>query len=213
MLNFIVNFLKKSFSGDGNCLYYSFSINLFGTEHYGDLLRALSLYILLDYQFLWESLLRSGSIEKEPILVDADIRTEYVKILKDAFTLHSWGDINAVQAISILVQRPIFLYCTCKNTRNHWLLQHQLAVQDYEAVKTAFADQMDGLPAFLIASAPGIGDFRIPLMAYFEGQHYTAVLRKAAYEVGQLIAPTLPIWLEEMGEVPLSHEDLVPYLE
>ncbi len=163
----------------------------------------------MDYKIQICSLLAVGSIEQPPVQEHELMIQKYHQIVRDGYLTRVWADLNAVQAVSILLKRPVFLYVSCKNVRGHYQGGGHLDVHDYDALRQAFKEQViEGLPAFLLITSPQMPDIRLPLMAFFHGLHFTAVLRRDALANEQLVAPVKPIWLGSIPAIPLQLESL-----
>ena len=91
------NYFVANIIGDGNCFYRCISLTIFGHEAHHDIIRFLYLYILLDYEKFFTSILRHEITVFE---------TFFLKTAK----LYEYATHINIVATSVLLNRPLFIY-------------------------------------------------------------------------------------------------------
>ena len=103
-------------SMDGNCLWNAVSILLCGSEALSVTLRVVTLYSLVKHQSLFLRYLSSGNL-----WYDSDAfptaESRYVHLLGVASTIDAWGEDCHMQALSLVLNTPLFCYTGWRDPR------------------------------------------------------------------------------------------------
>ena len=95
-----------STTGNRDCLYNTISILLSGSECYSQAVRFLTVCSLVKHKQLFYAYIRQNLVH----IVDLDIPQEYDRILQKALTPLAWAEDYHIQALSLILNMPIFSY-------------------------------------------------------------------------------------------------------
>ena len=98
-LNNVTNLEPIETTRNGNCLYNAISIIIFGCEDYFYLIKICVLSILLRYEAYFRN-----------ILLKCDSQFSFEEYIENCAIQFSWGDEISQIAVSILLDRPLYVY-------------------------------------------------------------------------------------------------------
>ncbi|CAC5390820.1 unnamed protein product [Mytilus coruscus] len=166
--SFLSQYIPVHTQARGNCLWEMISIGLCNKKVLMKTLRVLTAYTLLEHQIHFEQLLAADRSIAKPVL------DEFDDLTKTALTNKAWGNEYHLYALSIILQRPIYIYSTFK-----------INIFRYEKCNASELKVMFDNKSILIGrhlkyipdSQLGIQvNSCIPLCGFFRHSHYTAVL-------------------------------------
>jgi hypothetical protein len=99
-------------SSDGDCLYHSISLSLFGTEEQSGLLRALTVFVLLSNSAFFMKLLEFSS--RFDVAGGPRAETLFAELVRDAYVKGKWGNDLSALALSILLGRDVWMLPSAK---------------------------------------------------------------------------------------------------
>ncbi|XP_054152750.1 uncharacterized protein LOC128951528 [Oppia nitens] len=105
--------------GDGNCLWSSVSTSMYGSDEYMESLRLLTALTLLDYRSSFEKLYKS------------DI--PYDELIEKAVTLQELGHAVHIQALSLALHRPIYMYSSFESLVEPYRQTYDQLRESYES--------------------------------------------------------------------------------
>ena len=109
-------------TGDGSCLWNSVCIALNGYEQYTVVLRCLTAYCLSTQRCIATCDSRACVIQS-----NIDPQVKYNDIVLTSLTLGAWGDYYHMHALAVVLNVPIFQYCTFRHETNMCLLDSSLS--------------------------------------------------------------------------------------
>lgn len=107
-----VNFKSIVTSADGNCFYKGICLCLFGNEEFGEVLRLVVLFVLIEYEQYFRNLINFSYGEQK--------LNELVVLIS---TDKNWANEYEIHAMSIALNRPINIYSA--NEKNRIFNTHQ----------------------------------------------------------------------------------------
>ena len=98
-------------TGDGNCLFHALSLALTGTESCTDLVRLLTVHALVKCK----STVMGAYRDAYPGRTEQQHLAHFNAGMREAVTVGRWGTDEHLFALALLLDRPIFQYCTNPN--------------------------------------------------------------------------------------------------
>ena len=95
-------------TGNGNCCFNALSLTLTGSQQLHALIRLLAAYALVKYR----ALIRQTFVDAYQNASSQGIDRMYNSSLREAVTMHAWASDHHLFALSVLFERPIFVYNT-----------------------------------------------------------------------------------------------------
>ena len=160
-------------TGDGNCLWNSVSISMFGNERMKLTLRFLTVYIMWEYKEYFLEVIRNDTIR------DGNPNDSFHKQLRIARNDREWGNEFHLLALSIVLQRNIFSYSSFSSENGRWFVSKKSTPQN---LANAFRTRRRGTGGQLIFCPPPLLQLhsynQTPICIHFDARrrHYTAVL-------------------------------------
>ena len=183
-------------TGDGNCVWNSIALSLYGNEKFTNLLKLLTLQTLISQSNYFKSVIRYDLSSRSLPCTENAIETNFANLVFKARKWREWGDEFHLLALSIALQRDIYTYCTFQN----------FATQDYIPPASTTSEELQHM--FLTTQNVGVHllhccpphlrmpdyNSRGPCVNFFDpnSAHYTAVL-KSNHTV-PLFTPTTSIF-------------------
>lgn len=106
--SFLSEYIPVHTQSRGNCLWQMISIGLCNKTVLMKTLRVLTAYALLEHQIHFEQLLAADRSISKPVL------DEFEDLIKTSLTDKAWSNEYHLYALSIILQRPIYIYSTLK---------------------------------------------------------------------------------------------------
>lgn len=161
------NYVPIKTSPDGNCLWNMASICLTGDENAMDQLRKQSTQIM------------HSNMDHFNLLLDkfnCDPRVDIESLLDDACMEGNWGGEFHIYALSMLLRRPIYIYCSQLDRHGKFSDMHD--TDDEISLKLSKRNtKWRGHLKYEAVNVIGAG--RKPICGVFRHQHYTALLPRS----------------------------------
>ncbi|XP_054154528.1 uncharacterized protein LOC128953053 isoform X3 [Oppia nitens] len=172
--------------GDGNCLWSAVSTAVYGSDEYMESLRLLTAATLLDYSSEFIGAYNS------------DMDVPFDELVSKAVTLQEWGYEWHIQALSMALHRPIYIYSSFISMVNK-------RRQSYDELREVY--ERTYVPNHMRFLADGNREDEIPVLLYYNGMdHYSLVLPKR-----EGVRPLRPY--TEMMEPMVNKKDNIPVPE
>ena len=186
-------------TGNGNCCFNALSLTLTGSQQLHALIRLLAAYALVKYR----ALIRQAFVDSYQNSSSQGIDRMYNSSLREAVTMHAWASDHHLFALSVLFDRPIFVYNTFYfNLPNSTVESLQLDdTRDSQHLAERFLAREDGTRNHTLccknthAVALSTGDIRqlphSPLTLCHVGNvHWVAMLPHSPASLLQIPIPT-----------------------
>ena len=162
-------------TGDGNCLWNSILICLFGDERLAHMLRFLTVYVMWENRSYFLNRIGVDTIQEGRPVESFD---RYLRIGR---VNGEWGNEFHLLALSIALQRDIFSYSSFSSETGRWFIAKK---NSPENLANAFRTRRRGTGGQLIFCPPQHlknANYGVqPICIHYDacGKHYTAVLPK-----------------------------------
>lgn len=197
--SFLMAFERVKIKGDGNCLWHSISVALFGDYSFMESLRLLTAETLIKNEDYFRKHL-ANSIEKYGYKHELS----YEGLINASIQLGVWGDEYHLFTLSVALRRPIYSYGSFKTIDSFPDEQYF----SYERFKKVY-EELDFINHYSYVGYKE-DESREPVCIYYNGEtHYCAILPKNA-EMYDPIKPKTTLFdhLIEKYDVNLQSESL-----
>ena len=121
---------------DGNCLFNMISISLVGNESLSNLLRALTVFTLVNYRKDYFKIIRTEEMfhnnNSDIDKLNEIVINKFNSILYDAKTNGIWCNEYHLSAISTFLNSNIYIYSTFFNRINGQIFQHASTTEELQ---------------------------------------------------------------------------------
>ena len=136
-----------STTGNGDCLYNVISTLLSGSECYSQAVRFLTICSLVKHKQLFYAYIRQNLVH----VVDLDIPQEYDRILQKALTPLAWAKDYHIQALSLILNMPIFSHNVWRNSAD---IFYNDPTMTCDQLPSCFANRCEGCNYHVLYCAP-----------------------------------------------------------